>query len=171
MPYARLHSPFPGCLQEKLLSEAGVPVPPGAGAKKSFSVKPPAGCVEGAASLGILCLDCTCIGCLCSRSGSWIIGMHEYKMKNIGLRNAHYHMMLQLFKPHDQIEHHMIALHIHTALHTLRSSCQYICICIYISLATKVGPGADLCDDCAETWTSSRRYGSQQEEGLHHCGT
>ena len=151
MPYARQHSPFPGCLQEKLLAEAGVPVPPGAGAKKSFSVKPPAGCVEGAASLGILCLDCTCIGCLCSGSGSWIIGMHEYKMKNIGLRNAHYHVMLQLFKPHDLIEHHMIALHIHMALHTLRSSCHIVYVYIYISLATKVGPGADLCDDCAET--------------------
>jgi hypothetical protein len=51
----------PNCLacEEPLLKSAGIPIPEGAGSNKSFSLKPIPGSIEGAASLGILFLDCT----------------------------------------------------------------------------------------------------------------
>ena len=44
--------------QEQMLKAAGVPIPDGAGARKSFTIKPPPNCKDGAGSLGILLLVC-----------------------------------------------------------------------------------------------------------------
>ena len=61
MIFPKLTFHFPTlCLQEKLLRECGVPIPDGAGSKRSYSLKPPNPChMEDASSLGILSLDCT----------------------------------------------------------------------------------------------------------------
>ena len=44
-------------LQEKLIRESGIPVPPDAGTRKSYSLKPNDKCMEGAGSIGVLSFD------------------------------------------------------------------------------------------------------------------